>query len=137
MTKSSFGSFGNKVSNFSFIPPGHFGLKNEEDLPPQNRVDGSANFTSAILPFGTVGNIGNLNVTKSKTWKQGLAIAIANRYTAAAFCSWYATAGSIPGLLGRVRLLRLPTAHQLTLVAAARRGAQRYQSHQQYGRQHV
>lgn len=106
VTKSSFQSFGAKVSNFSFIPPGHFGLKNEEDLPQQPRLDGSSNFTSAIVPFGTVGNMGNYSVTKDKSWKQGLTIAIANRYTAAAFCSWYATAGSIPGLLGRVSSLQ-------------------------------
>lgn len=102
LAKESMESYVRRTSNFSYLPDGVFGLA-ESDLPPQNFADTStANLTTA-RPFGESGNVGDTSTYSKTNWRDGLAIAMANRYTAAAFCSWYATGGSIPGLLAQVR----------------------------------
>jgi alpha,alpha-trehalase len=49
---------------------------------------------------GTVFNGGN--ATSGEGWAFALQRELANRYMASAFCSWWATGGSIPGVVPRL-----------------------------------
>lgn len=49
---------------------------------------------------GTVFNGGN--ATSNEGWAKALSREVANRYVTSVFCSWYATGGSLPGLLPRL-----------------------------------
>jgi len=84
--------------SFSLIPSGQLGITKDQ-LPPQHII-GGANVTSDINKFnGTVVNGGT--VVSGEGWSQALQRELANRYISSAFCSWYATGGSIPNLLPR------------------------------------
>jgi len=50
---------------------------------------------------GTTVNGGNAT-GQNEGWASALQREVANRYVASVFCSWYATGGSIPGLLPRL-----------------------------------
>lgn len=96
----NFTTFVEKAADFSFLPPGHFGL-DEASLPKQPKFDGSGPVAPG-LAFGTSGNVGNLDKYKTKSWHEGMAETIANRFIASAFCSWYATGGSVAGVIPQV-----------------------------------
>ncbi|KAF8627421.1 hypothetical protein AX17_006236 [Amanita inopinata Kibby_2008] len=94
-------------STFSLVPAGQLGLK-ESDLPGQPIYIGgkahNATLTGAAADInilnGTVINGGN--ATAGEGWASMLERELANRYFTSAFCSWYATGGSIPGILPRL-----------------------------------
>lgn len=52
-----------------------------------------------VQSFAANGNVGNLT---GLGWRDALAVAIASRYESSSFCSWYATGGSIPGVLSQL-----------------------------------
>jgi alpha,alpha-trehalase len=80
------------------VPSGQLGIT-EDQLLAQH-IRGGGNVTEDISKLnGTVVNGGT--VTNGEGWSRTLQRELANRYTAAAFCSWYATGGSIPNLLSR------------------------------------
>ncbi|KAM6494266.1 trehalase [Amanita muscaria] len=97
----------NNQSTFSLIPAGQLGI-DESQLPSQpiyiagNAVNASSNGADADINTlsGTVVNGGN--ATSSEGWAAVLQRELANRYFTSAFCSWYATGGSIPGVLPRL-----------------------------------
>lgn len=73
---------------FDQVAPNQFNL-NETSLPAQ--------------PQNTIGNT-SLFTNSSEPWPKQLVIEIANRYMTDAFCSWYSTGGSIPGVLQQLPL---------------------------------
>ena len=84
--------------SFDLVPSGQLGIT-EDQLVPQN-IMGGGNVTGDINKLnGTVVNGGT--AVNGEGWSQTLQRELANRYTASAFCSWYATGGSIPNLLSR------------------------------------
>lgn len=97
---SSYGSDTANSSSYSLIPPNQLGLP-LGDIPAQP-VTGGGSSTGDIntLPGSTVVNGGN--ATKGETWAATLSRELANRYISSAFCSWYATGGSIPGILNQL-----------------------------------
>jgi alpha,alpha-trehalase len=87
-------------SSFSLVPSGQLGVT--EDQLPSQPIRGSSNTTTRddISKLnGTVVNGGT--AVNGEGWGQTLQRELANRYTAAAFCSWWATGGSIPNVLPR------------------------------------
>ncbi|KAH9040254.1 glycoside hydrolase family 37 protein [Lactarius hengduanensis] len=77
----------------------------ENALPGQliaNGRNASSTGSSADINAlsGTFVNGGN--TTADEGWRDALARGLANRYFTSAFCSWYATGGSIPNLLPRL-----------------------------------
>lgn len=100
ISNSAFQDFSTKVANFTNLPLNQL-IANESDLPPQTILgDSNKNITSSPN-IGYLGNVGNITGT-TLGWRDGLLQALANRYISSAFCSWYDTGGSIPGLLDRV-----------------------------------
>ncbi|ORY35701.1 Six-hairpin glycosidase-like protein [Naematelia encephala] len=80
----------NDTLSFADVATGQFGL-NETDLPPQSS--------------STLGNVTlQTQEAKGKPWPLALSIEFANRYMAAAFCSWYSTGGEINGTLTQLPL---------------------------------
>lgn len=91
-------------SAFALVPSGQLGLE-ESALPGQTIRDGqNASSTGSDADinalFGTFVNGGN--ATMGEGWRDILVRGISNRYLTSALCSWYATGGSIPGLLPRL-----------------------------------
>ena len=85
-------------NSFDLVPSGQLGIT-EDQLLPQH-IRGGGNVTEDINKLnGTVVNGGT--ATDGEGWSHTLQRELANRYTAAAFCSWYATGGSIPNVLPR------------------------------------
>ncbi|KAK2465281.1 hypothetical protein APHAL10511_002635 [Amanita phalloides] len=94
-------------SSYSLIPSGQLNVQ-ESDLPGQPiyiagkshnaSLTGSAADVNSLI--GTVINGGN--ATTGEGWASILQREVANRYFTSAFCSWYATGGSIPGVLPRL-----------------------------------
>ncbi|EJD37494.1 glycoside hydrolase [Auricularia subglabra TFB-10046 SS5] len=82
-----------KGDSLSLVPKGQIG---EGDLPVQT-LEGSDAAASGDVGAGV--NVGNAS---DAGWARALAIALANRYTASAFCSWHATGGTIPGLVQKL-----------------------------------
>lgn len=76
----------------------------EDDLPKQPKRDGSGP-VSSILPFGTLGNTGTTGKEETKSWGRGMMEVVANRLIASAFCSWYATGGSVLKVVPQVGFL--------------------------------
>lgn len=100
VSSDPFTAFGAQAVSQDFIPRNHFGFVGA-GLPSQPVLgDKSRNITN-ITSFDALGNVGNLT-SSVLGWRDGLAVAIANRYTTAAFCSWYSTGGSVPGLLSQL-----------------------------------
>ena len=101
------------VSSFSLVPPGQLGLV-ESDLPIQP-ISSNLN-ASSTGPAADINEIESVALNGSTTitvtnggpaipgegWAATLAREMANRYISSVFCSWYATGGSIPGLLPRL-----------------------------------
>ena len=85
-------------NSFVLVPSGQLGIT-EDQLLPQHIRGGSDVRTDINKLNGTVVNGGT--ATNGEGWSQTLQRELANRYTAAAFCSWYATGGSIPNVLPR------------------------------------
>ena len=82
----------------NIVPSGQLGVTTDK-LPPQS-IRGGGNSTDDLNKLsGTVVNGGT--AANGEGWGQTLQRELANRYTAAAFCSWWATGGSIPNLLPR------------------------------------
>lgn len=85
-------------NSFDLVPSGQLGIT-EDQLIPQH-IRGGGDVTEDVSKLdGTVVNGGT--AVNGEGWSQTLQRELANRYTAAAFCSWYATGGSIPDLLPR------------------------------------
>lgn len=95
ITSGSFDNFSSNTLRFDYLPPNHFALTQAE-LPEQPLLGNNSQNASTVSTFDEHANVGNLT---GLTWAEGLAIAIANRYESAAYCSWIATGGSIPGLV--------------------------------------
>ncbi|PFH54014.1 glycoside hydrolase family 37 protein [Amanita thiersii Skay4041] len=97
----------NNQSTFSLVPAGQLNLQ-ESDLPGQPVFAGgtakNATTTGSGADInklnGTVVNGGNS--TDGEDWGRILERELANRYFTSAFCSWYATGGSIQGVLPRL-----------------------------------
>jgi len=85
-------------NSFDLVPSGQLGITEDQLLPQHIRGGGDVKEDISKLN-GTVVNGGT--ATGGEGWSQTLQRELANRYTAAAFCSWYATGGSIPNLLPR------------------------------------
>jgi alpha,alpha-trehalase len=86
-----------KQTSFSYIPNNQLGLSASQ-LPPQPLASGQTTTADInAIGSGTVNNGGN--ATNNEDWATALGRELANRYIASAFCSWYATGGSIPGVL--------------------------------------
>lgn len=78
-------------------------------------VGNGAQNLSGVNSFDQLGNIGGSPRNSSANWRDGLRAALVQRYVSSAYCSWYATGGSIPGLL--------PQADAATLNATNSAGA--------------
>jgi alpha,alpha-trehalase len=85
-------------SSFSLVPSGQLGIE-ESELPGQPIAVNSNSTSDASVQGSTVFNGGN--ATENEGWAQALQRELANRYFSSAFCSWYATGGSIEGILPR------------------------------------
>ncbi|KAG8780264.1 hypothetical protein FRC16_003187, partial [Serendipita sp. 398] len=88
-------------NSWNLVPTNQLGLT-EEKLPLQllngNNTAPQGQDINALN--GTVVNGGN--ATTEEGWVRTLRREIANRYMTSVYCSWYATGGSIPGLLPRL-----------------------------------
>ncbi|KAH7337166.1 trehalase [Rhizoctonia solani] len=84
------------VTSFDLVPEGQLGLS-EDQLPKQTLDLGGYAATDINGGNNTVINGGT--ATKNEKWRDALTRQLANRYISAAFCSWYSTGGSIPGML--------------------------------------
>lgn len=98
ITTGTFQNFSENVFQYDYLPPGQFALSQAE-LPGQKILGSDSSNASTVSSFDEHGNVGNLT---GLNWAEGLATAIANRYQSAAYCSWYATGGSIPGLVNQL-----------------------------------
>lgn len=111
----SFVDYSTSAIDFGYLPSNHFGL-NQSQLPGQPILGQDTNITS-VSSFNELGNLGN---SSTLGWGDGLgeyhrnfytstarltfvyspaATALVQRYMSSAYCSWYSTGGSIPGLL--------------------------------------
>lgn len=116
VTSAAFGNYSQQVLDFGYLPPGHFGnITAKDQLPQQNVLGGGANITN-VTSFSELGNVGNLT-DSNVTWAEGLATALANRYISAAFCSWFSTGGSIPGLLNQLPEADLNATKSVSIVS--------------------
>lgn len=99
VSSASFETYGQEALSYSYLPPGHLGLSQDE-LPGQP-VLGAAEGVNIgpVQSFAANGNVGNLT---GLGWRDALAVAVASRYESSSFCSWYATGGSIPGILNQL-----------------------------------
>ncbi|KAG8737849.1 hypothetical protein FRC10_007602 [Ceratobasidium sp. 414] len=84
------------ATSYSLIPEGQLGLPRDQ-LPQQTLELGGYAAPDVNAEKNTVINGGTPG--KSEKWRDALVRELANRYVSAAFCSWYSTGGSIPGLL--------------------------------------
>ncbi|KAF8600265.1 trehalase [Ceratobasidium sp. AG-I] len=87
------------TSSYDLIPEGQLGLS-EDELPQQTLELGGYAADDVNAAKGTVFNGGVAR--KNEKWRDALVRELANRYVSAAFCSWYSTGGSIPGLLAQL-----------------------------------
>ncbi|KAG8696084.1 hypothetical protein FRC09_008739 [Ceratobasidium sp. 395] len=96
VVKKALPQINSTVTSYSLIPEGQLGLA-QDRLPQQTLELGG--YAAADVNAGnkTVTNGGT--ATKGEKWRDALVRQLANRYVSAAFCSWYSTGGSIPGLL--------------------------------------
>ena len=94
------------VTSFDLIPEGQLGLT-EDQLPKQTLELGGFATADVNAVNGTVFNGGS--ATRNEKWRDAMTRELANRYVSAAFCSWYSTGGSIPGLLQQLSPAELNT----------------------------
>lgn len=102
-TIKAFETLGRVLPNASVLP--------NLTIPYSSVTAGQLGVTEAEIqpqPAAVVGN-SSLSVPASHnaSWPRALAIEYANRYLAAAFCSWYSTGGSLPGVLAQLPLADL------------------------------
>jgi len=103
LTGNSFTNFSSSVLEYSGFIANQTGLA-QNQLPKQYIIAAGqtdVNLTSAVSSFGELGSIGNAT-SSNYSWSEGLAVAVANRYTSSAYCSWHSTGGSVPGLVPQV-----------------------------------
>jgi alpha,alpha-trehalase len=88
-------------NSWNLLPANQLGIT-QDQLPLQttdgNNTVPAGSDISALN--GTVNNGGN--ATQGEGWVKELQREVANRYVTSVYCSWYATGGSIPGLLPRL-----------------------------------
>lgn len=86
--------------SYNLIPSGQLGLS-ELELPAQpiRGTVGKTTRADVSKLNRTVVNGGS--AVDGEGWSQALQRQLANRYTAAVFCSWWATGGSLPSILPR------------------------------------
>lgn len=99
VSSAAFGNFSRSVTEFSYLPENHFGLT-QDRLPEQPILGNSVSNITNVTSLVELGNVGNL--TNSMGWRDALVDAMVNRYMGSAFCSWYSTGGSVPGVLERL-----------------------------------
>ena len=99
-------------NSFTLIPTNQLGLT-EGQVPLQtlggNRTAPRGSDINAVN--GTVTNGGNK--IEGEGWASQLQRELANRYITSVYCSWYATGGSLPGLLPRLPDATLNLTHSL------------------------
>ncbi|KAI0276733.1 glycoside hydrolase family 37 protein [Russula aff. rugulosa BPL654] len=91
-------------SAFALVPSGQLGLE-ENALPGQTiRVGQNVSRTGSGADINALSStfVNGGNATTGEGWRDILARGLSNRYLTSALCSWYATGGSIPGLLPRL-----------------------------------
>ncbi|KAL7417359.1 Six-hairpin glycosidase-like protein [Mrakia frigida] len=81
-------------SSFDLVPAGQLGME-ESALPVQTGVE-----NGTVLLLGE--RPGDQSLTAEEGWRDVLLGEVVNRYLSAAFCSWYSTGGSIPGILAQL-----------------------------------
>ena len=99
-------------NSYTLIPANQLGLT-EEQVPLQT-LGGNRTAPRALdinTVNGTVTNGGNK--IEGEGWASQLQRELANRYISSAYCSWYATGGSLPGLLPRLPDTTLNLTHSL------------------------
>jgi alpha,alpha-trehalase len=110
---------GEGQSTYNLVPAGQLGLT-EDKLPGQPvSFDGTSvknsTQTGAAADLnklaGTVANGGT--AVNGEGWAAALQRELANRYFASAYCSWYATGGSIPDKVPRLSDQELNITHSL------------------------
>ncbi|KAJ3518159.1 hypothetical protein NLJ89_g25 [Agrocybe chaxingu] len=109
---------GSDQSTFNLIPGGQLGLS-ETDLPDQP-IHGGTTIVNATKS-GPEADINRVNGTvlnggspvSGEGWSKALQRELANRYFASALCSWYATGGSIEGILPRLPDDQLNVTHSV------------------------
>ena len=99
LSRASWSSYAANSTNFTSLPANVFGT-NQTTFIQQPVGSGTQNLTG-VSSFDELGNVGPGSANSTQTWRDGLARALAQRYVSAAFCSWYSTGGSIPGLLAQ------------------------------------
>ncbi|KAF8749526.1 Trehalase [Rhizoctonia solani] len=96
LNKQKLPQINSTVTSFDLVPEGQLGLS-EDQLPKQTLDLGGYAATDINAGNNTVINGGT--PAKNEKWRDSMTRQLANRYVSAAFCSWYSTGGSIPGLL--------------------------------------
>jgi len=97
-------------NSWNLLPDNQLGIT-QDQLPLQT------NSRNNTVPVGTDISAGNGtvynggNATTNEGWAKALQREVANRYVTSVFCSWYATGGSIPGLLPRLPNSTLEITH--------------------------
>ena len=88
-------------NSFTLIPTNQLGLTEDQVAPQTLGGNRTAPRGSDInVVNGTVTNGGNK--IEGEGWASQLQRELANRYMTSVYCSWYATGGSLPGLLPRL-----------------------------------
>ncbi|KZT35404.1 glycoside hydrolase [Sistotremastrum suecicum HHB10207 ss-3] len=102
ITSGAFPTPPSNQSTFALVPNGQIPLS-ETELPVQS-IEGGGNVTATSGPDvdinagnGTVFNGGNS--TSGEGWRDTMVRELTNRFMSSAFCSWYVSGGSLPGLL--------------------------------------
>ena len=111
-TGSGYGDLPTSNNSFTLIPTNQLGLT-EGQLPPQtlggNRTAPPGLDVNTVN--GTVTN-GGIKI-EGEGWASQLQRELANRYIAGVYCNWYATGGSLPGLLPRLPDTTLNITHSI------------------------
>ncbi|KAF8319629.1 glycoside hydrolase family 37 protein [Clavulina sp. PMI_390] len=119
LTAVALPTLSSEVSSFSLVPGSQLGL-NESSLPPQPLLlGGNAPRTDSRADINEIDSLNGTSLVNGgdsvagEAWNVVLAREVANRYMSAVFCSWYATGGSLPGLLPRLPDSVLNLTHSL------------------------
>ena len=99
-------------NSFNLIPKNQLGVT-EGQLPPQP-LDGNRTAPPGVdvnIVDGTITNGGTK--VEGEGWASQLQRELANRYIASVYCNWYATGGSLPGLLPRLPDTTLNITHSI------------------------
>jgi len=107
-----YGDLPTSNNSFILIPTNQLGVT-EEQLPPQTL--GGNHTAPPGLDVNTVNGTvthGGIRV-EGEGWTSQLQRELANRYIASVYCNWYATGGSLPGLLPRLPDTTLNITHSI------------------------